>query len=63
MCAEIRIDETPTNIVTFSGDPRAVLPSLSLTRPWWTRPDMSINDLEAIAGSDAPPRALAGAAR
>lgn len=62
VCAEIRIDETPTNTVTFSGDPRAVLPGVPLTRPWWTRSDMSINDLHATAGSDAPPRALAGAA-
>ena len=45
-CAEIRIDETPTNTVTFAGDASAVLPQGPCLEPWWTRPDMSINDLD-----------------
>jgi 6-pyruvoyltetrahydropterin/6-carboxytetrahydropterin synthase len=52
-CAEVRIEETPTNMVIFAGDPAAVLPRVPLDRPWWTRPDMSINDLHA-ATADAP---------
>ena len=49
-CAEIRIDETPTNTVTFAGEPATVLPHISRALPWWTRPDMSINDLDATVG-------------
>lgn len=54
-CVEIRIEETPTNAVMFSGDPAAVLPDRASRnhRPsWWQRPDMSINDL---AGKHRPP--------
>lgn len=40
-CVEVRVEETPTNTVTFTGDPKAVLPG----EGWWLRPDMSINDL------------------
>ncbi len=44
-CAEIRLEETPTNTVLFDGDPLAVLPAV---RPapqcWWRRADMSIAD-------------------
>jgi 6-pyruvoyltetrahydropterin/6-carboxytetrahydropterin synthase len=47
-CAEIRIEETPTNAVTFGGDPAAFLPSTGQSSSWWCRPDMSINDLRAI---------------
>lgn len=43
-CAEIRIEETPTNAVVFAGDPAAFLPA-GTVRPWWERADMSINDL------------------
>ena len=46
VCAEIRVDETPTNTVTFAGDPTAVLPRSPRRDPWWTRADMSINDLD-----------------
>jgi len=61
-CSEIRIDETPTNTVIFDGAPAAVLPRVPLGRPWWMRPDMSINDLDAaVAGKMV--RALEGAAR
>ncbi|MGI4748500.1 MAG: 6-pyruvoyl trahydropterin synthase family protein [Janthinobacterium lividum] len=42
-CAGIRIEETPTNTVTFTGDPMDMLPaSLSGVEGWWLRPDMSI---------------------
>ena len=47
VCASIRVEETPTNAVTFEGDPLSVLPGQPLAAPWWTRPDMSINDLVA----------------
>jgi len=63
ICAEVRIDETPTNTVSFAGDPRAILPSVAQARPWWARPDMSINDLDVGAACAAPPPALEGAAR
>ncbi|MFC0409917.1 6-pyruvoyl trahydropterin synthase family protein [Roseomonas elaeocarpi] len=47
-CREIRLEETPTNAVIFEGDPLAALPAAPPGRsPWWTRPDMSINDLPA----------------
>jgi 6-pyruvoyltetrahydropterin/6-carboxytetrahydropterin synthase len=45
ICAEIRIEETPTNTVTFEGDPLAMLPVVPGAR-WWQRADMTINDLE-----------------
>jgi 6-pyruvoyltetrahydropterin/6-carboxytetrahydropterin synthase len=45
ICTEVRIDETPTNTVTFSGDPRAFLPPVQEASSWWSRGDMSINDL------------------
>ena len=44
-CAEIRIEETPTNAVTFDGNPAHYLPSTSPANAWWHRPDMSLNDL------------------
>ncbi|MBE9605534.1 6-carboxytetrahydropterin synthase [Acetobacteraceae bacterium H6797] len=44
-CAAIRIEETPTNTVTFEGDPAAYLPPVAEARPWWLRADMSISDL------------------
>ncbi len=48
-CAEIRIEETPTNTVTFAGDPLAHLPAAGRNDPWWLRADQSINDLAAPA--------------
>jgi 6-pyruvoyltetrahydropterin/6-carboxytetrahydropterin synthase len=53
VCASIRVDETPTNTVTFEGEPEAVLPRPLLERPWWTRADMSISDLDALSPSPA----------
>ncbi len=44
-CVEIQIQETPTNTVTFDGDPLAMLPERAPGSAWWLRPDMSINDL------------------
>lgn len=44
-CTEISLQETPTNTVTFSGDPEDMIPA---GRPpeacWWHRADMSISD-------------------
>jgi 6-pyruvoyltetrahydropterin/6-carboxytetrahydropterin synthase len=44
ICRHIEIAETPTNTVTFEGDPRDVLPPVA--QAWWTRADMTINDLQ-----------------
>ncbi len=57
-CAEIRIEETPTNTVTFDGNPAHYLPATSPTDAWWHRADMSINDLSAPV---LPPLAKVGA--
>lgn len=44
-CVELTVEETPTNAVTFTGDPAEALP---LRRDgWWSRADDSINDLAA----------------
>lgn len=51
-CIEVKVEETPTNAVTFSGDPADVLPKRAAgdNRPaWWRRADMSINDLDVDA--------------
>ncbi|EFG84900.1 6-carboxytetrahydropterin synthase [Novacetimonas hansenii] len=44
-CAEIVLEETPTNTVRYAGDPLLMLPT---PRPpqecWWRRADMSIAD-------------------
>lgn len=48
-CVEIEIEETPTNGIVFTGEPLDFLPLRSSgdnRRPWWQRPDMSINDLD-----------------
>jgi 6-pyruvoyltetrahydropterin/6-carboxytetrahydropterin synthase len=48
-CAEVRIEETPTNTVMFAGSPADFLPNRPARgrrSPWWQRPDMSINDLD-----------------
>lgn len=45
VCAEIAIEETPTNTVSFSGDPFAALGITPTPAHWWCRADMSINDL------------------
>ena len=44
-CLEVSVEETPTNCVVFNGDPKKFLPEAGLPHPWWTRSDMSINDL------------------
>jgi len=46
ICTEISIEETPTNTVTFMGDPYATLNLPASARYWWCRADASINDLE-----------------
>lgn len=43
-CAHVTIEETPTNCVTFDGDPASVLPIGSQGNFWWHRADMSINE-------------------
>ena len=57
-CVGIRIEETPTNTVTFDGDPLAFLPAAALDGAprWWQRADDSINNLSM------PLRAVVGAA-
>ncbi|TCZ63521.1 6-pyruvoyl trahydropterin synthase family protein [Roseicella aquatilis] len=45
-CVHLAIEETPTNTVTFAGDPLGVLP---VRDGWWRRPDSSINDLGGAA--------------
>lgn len=42
-CAEVRIEETPTNTVVFDGDPDSWLPAPG--DRWWRRADFTINDL------------------
>ena len=52
-CVEVRIEETPTNVVMFTGEPADYLPDRpgpGNRLPWWRRPDMSINDLAVDAG-------------
>lgn len=51
VCAEIRLEETPTNTVTFAGDPLAFLPQTASA--WWLRADMSINDLGGVVAMAA----------
>lgn len=50
VCAEIRIEETPTNAVVFSGDPAEFLPVVGHALPWWGRADMAINNFQ-VAGA------------
>lgn len=48
-CQKIEVVETPTNSVTFSGNPEQVICTDQYDgpdTPWWQRPDMSINDLD-----------------
>jgi 6-pyruvoyltetrahydropterin/6-carboxytetrahydropterin synthase len=48
-CIEVAIEETPTNGVTFAGDPNDVLPGRTAAgnRPsWWQRANSSINDFD-----------------
>jgi 6-pyruvoyltetrahydropterin/6-carboxytetrahydropterin synthase len=55
VCAEIRIEETPTNTVTFGGDPADFLPETRPAVAWWNRADMTINDIAHAASQDAEP--------
>jgi 6-pyruvoyltetrahydropterin/6-carboxytetrahydropterin synthase len=53
-CVEVMVEETPTNTVTFSGDPSDVLPERPVVgnrAHWWRRSDGSINDLDRDAGA------------
>ena len=43
-CTQVGVEETPTNCVTFDGDPAAVLPERDGADFWWQRADMSINE-------------------
>ncbi|HUZ66207.1 MAG TPA: 6-carboxytetrahydropterin synthase [Beijerinckiaceae bacterium] len=58
-CAEIRLEETPTNTVTFDGDPVAALAAIAGPDPWWRRPDMSINDIGGARERVGPIAAVA----
>jgi len=44
-CVELTVEETPTNAVTFTGDPAEALPQRDGVC-WWQRADDSINDLD-----------------
>ena len=51
-CVEVVVEETPTNSVTFAGDPADVLPkrpAAANRADWWWRADSSINDLDRDA--------------
>jgi 6-pyruvoyltetrahydropterin/6-carboxytetrahydropterin synthase len=53
-CVEVMVEETPTNTVTFSGDPADVLPKRPTAgnrADWWWRADGSINDLDRDAAA------------
>lgn len=56
-CAEIHLQETPTNAVSFDGDPLAALPPGLGADRWWRRADMSINDLHSAGNAAVSPRA------
>jgi 6-pyruvoyltetrahydropterin/6-carboxytetrahydropterin synthase len=48
-CVAIKIEETPTNTVIFTGDPADFLPrrgDVGASLPWWRRPDMAINEFD-----------------
>lgn len=46
LCHKIEIKETPTNTVSFTGDPLAFIPETGKAeKSWWQRADMSISDL------------------
>jgi 6-pyruvoyltetrahydropterin/6-carboxytetrahydropterin synthase len=52
-CAELAIEETPTNKVTLCAPAEAALPLRATAggaSRWWQRPDMSINDLPTPVG-------------
>lgn len=44
-CTEVSLQETPTNTVSFSGNPEEMIPaSRSPESCWWNRADLSISD-------------------
>ncbi|MFE8872917.1 6-pyruvoyl tetrahydropterin synthase family protein [Acetobacter persici] len=44
-CTEVSLQETPTNTVSFSGNPEEMIPAgRSPESCWWNRADMSISD-------------------
>ncbi|MFT9294383.1 MAG: 6-carboxytetrahydropterin synthase [Acetobacter orientalis] len=44
-CIEVSLQETPTNTVSFTGNPKDFLPTpRGLEQCWWHRADMSIAD-------------------
>jgi 6-pyruvoyltetrahydropterin/6-carboxytetrahydropterin synthase len=45
-CTTIRLEETPTNTVVFTGDPYEHLPKTDSKENWGERPDMSTHDME-----------------
>jgi 6-pyruvoyltetrahydropterin/6-carboxytetrahydropterin synthase len=53
-CVHIQIEETPTNSVSFEGDPLTVLPRAAQAGAWWLRADMSINDFSIPARLKQP---------
>lgn len=57
VCADIRLEETPTNTVTFTGDPLAALPQVADRDHWWCRADMTIND---VSGNDVSGNGVSG---
>lgn len=48
-CVELTVEETPTNAVTFTGDPADALPERGGGACWWLRADDNINDLDLAA--------------
>lgn len=45
-CTELSLQETPTNTVTFSGDPNDFIPTRNtISECWWHRPDMSVSNI------------------
>lgn len=44
-CSELSIEETPTNTVSFEGDPADFIPHTATQQThWWNRADMSVSD-------------------
>lgn len=45
LCTRIELIETPTNTVVFEGNSYTHLPAVPIGEAWWSRDDMSTNDL------------------
>jgi 6-pyruvoyltetrahydropterin/6-carboxytetrahydropterin synthase len=55
-CVAVKIEETPTNTVIFTGDPAEFLPRRAVPgerEAWWQRPDMAINEFDGLVTSPA----------